>query len=142
MDILLLGSVTGTTLIGLRVVLFFLACLFLFSIYKYWRKTFADYKGDIEIIDHVVDVARKKFVSVIAFFIIVSVLGFTFQSSSAYTPKLRVVEQSSTEMEKQYVERNAKLAEQGVKQSEADAKAAARKGDVNIREKFEQLPDK
>jgi hypothetical protein len=68
-------------------------------------------------------------------------LLWTFQAS-AYLPKTRVVSETSYEAAKAEEERVAEKLEQGVAESEADTKAKERKSDINIREKFEQLPDK
>jgi preprotein translocase subunit SecF len=68
-------------------------------------------------------------------------LLWTFQAS-AYLPKTRVVSETSYEAAKAEEERVAEKLEQGVAESEADVKSKERKSDINIREKFEQLPDK
>jgi hypothetical protein len=135
LDILSATAATNVVTLSVRVAM--VLGMFLLG-WGFYKKV----KNNIEVAKNTPDkFAGGMSLRAIAIGIMFAVFVFTFQTSP-YTPKLRVVEQSSTEMEQQYVERNSKILEEGVKPSEADAKAAARKNDTNIREKFEQLPDK
>lgn len=72
---------------------------------------------------------------------IVGVMVWSFQTSP-YIPKSRVVDETSTVAAKAEAERTQEKLSEGVKESTADAKVKERKSDINIREKFETLPDK
>lgn len=96
--------------------------------------------------DEVPVLAPKKLVwpvsiriGIIAFF--GGIMLWTFQASP-YVPKTRVVEETSTVAAKAEVDRTVEKLAEGVEESEADAKAKARKSEIDIREKFEALPDK
>lgn len=69
------------------------------------------------------------------------VMLWTFQASP-YVPKARVVESTSTVAAQAEADRTVDKLAEGVKESEADAKAKARKSEIDIRQKYEALPDK
>jgi hypothetical protein len=133
MDTLAFAGISGLALIAARILLLSFVIWNLWPFLKYTLER-SWFKVDYDQVDYVR-------VRLIAAFAAISVIVFTFQASP-YLPKTRVVSETSYEAAKAEAERVEEKLLGGVKESEADAKAKERKSDINIREKFEQLPDK
>lgn len=135
MDTLAFAGISGLALIAARILLLSFVVWNLWPFLKYTleRFWFKVHPEHLNLIKHAQ-------VRLIAAFAAIGVIGFTFQASP-YVPKTRVVSETSYEAAKAEAERVEEKLAEGVKESEADAKAAARKDNTDIREKFEQLPD-
>lgn len=136
MDTLAFAGISGLALIAARILLLSFVVWNLWPFLKYTLERFW-----FKVHPEQLDLVKHARVRLIAAFAAIGVMGFTFQASP-YVPKTRVVSETSYEAAKAEAKRVEEKLAEGVKESEADAKAAARKDNTDIREKFEQLPDK
>lgn len=135
MDILALASGTGLLLIAARVLLLFSIVSVLLPYLKFGFDVYFKDEYDAKL------KTNKHYLRLFLFSIASVAMIWTFQASP-YIPKHRVVEETNTEFQKAEAERMSEKLTVGVKPSEADAKAAARKSDIDIRQEFEKHPDR
>lgn len=137
MDLLVQGAFTGLGVIILRVALAFALGILVYRATKPLWEKYVFYKENVSPFPSL----RAYFLMTIAAFAALALLIYSF-AHAAYLPKQRVVDQTNTEQVQAEQKRvDEQLALPQVTQSEADKKAAERKSDINIREKYEQLPN-
>lgn len=139
MDILLHGIFTGLGVILLRVGLLFLMGILVFKMIKPFYDVYLTTKEKEDCAP--IPSLKKYFLYTVGLAVGLALFFYSF-AYAAYVPKVTVVGESSRVQYELEVQRNEKQLQVPIEPSEADKKAAARKSEINIREKFEQLPDK